>query len=113
MVADGQGDALLMAQVVVPSQDGSNVTLRNFGMKAFIYSESQGGWGSGFLIPNSICRASSLTPTVIPAVNACWGLKPQGMIFPGGEAVVNFPAPAGSTAPAATSMRLFTTEFHL
>lgn len=67
----------------------------------------------GFLIPNSLCRPKSAWTTIgLPYF--CWDLKPQGMIFPGGEAVVVFPAPNTETAqwPEATSLRLFSTEFH-
>jgi alpha-tubulin suppressor-like RCC1 family protein len=114
MTGNGEGDALLVAHVVVPSDDGSDVTLHNYGMKSYIYSTDNGGWQDKFsqLIPSSICRASADFPAVGDPY-LCWGLKPQGMIFPGGEAVVVFPAPAGSTGTSATELRLYSTELHL
>jgi alpha-tubulin suppressor-like RCC1 family protein len=113
MTGNGQGDALLVAHVVVPSDDGSDVTLHNYGMKAFVYSRDQGGWrpDAQQLIPSSICRASADWPAAIGDPFRCWGLKPHGMIFPGAEAVVVFPAPAGTSDTDATRLRLYSTEF--
>lgn len=111
MTGNGQGDALLVAHVVVPSDDGSDVTLHNYGMKSYIYSRDNGGWLSQYsqLIPSSICRASADFPDLGDPY-LCWGLKPQGMIFPGGEAVVVFPAPASATGTGASKLRLYSTE---
>jgi hypothetical protein len=113
MTGDGQGDALLVAHVVVPSDDGSDVTLHNYGMKSYVYSTAGGGWQSQYaqLIPSSVCQAVSSVPSVGDPYS-CWGLKPGGMIFPGGEAVVVFPAPAGTSGTDASRLRLYSTELY-
>ncbi|MGK5084059.1 hypothetical protein WDW37_12245 [Bdellovibrionota bacterium FG-1] len=122
LVGDGQGNATLIAHVVVPSGTGSTHTLRNYGFKAYPYSYSDSGktgsWGSGQLLANSICRASTAQFTLPIAISAttgaeryfCWALKAEAVMFAGGETVIVYPAPAAGSGTLSTYLRLYSTE---